>query len=52
MKNKTIKLVSLLVIMIVLTSQAVFAASEKPYTVESCVLAIRRRDQIVGADWF
>ena len=28
MKNKTIKLVSLLVIMIVLTSQAVFAASE------------------------
>ena len=34
MKNKTIKLVSLLVIMIVLTSQAVFAASEKPYTVE------------------
>ena len=34
MKNKTIKLISILVITLILASQAVFAASEKPYTVE------------------
>ena len=34
MKNKTIKLISILAIILILASQTVFAASEKPYTVE------------------